>query len=95
LFWLIVNEIIDPFFKNLLCEMFNYGLEISHLVLFQRSFPFSIAKSYFIDFTIVYDEFGSALTILIFAVDMNRLVFIGVKKNHKSKIFVNFGMFLF
>jgi hypothetical protein len=89
--WLVQHKEIDPFANYSLCSRFDQFLKVAVLCGRQRRTPWHWGVTDFLDQPIDHNDFSSHLMTLVLAVDMNRLMLVGVEHDHDTEIFIKFG----
>jgi len=89
------NEEINPLGTDFISTGADDFLEIAHFVVVQRSTPQNRCLAYSTHFAVDYDDFRTRFASLRFYVDMNRIMFIGIKHDDQAEIFVELGHWIY
>ena len=85
------HKVVDPFLNNLVSVMLYQGTEILKLRSIERS-PATNLRNYDLDHaTIAYDQFRAAFPSLVFPMNVDWFMLIGVEKYNDAEVFIKLG----
>ena len=76
---------------NIITKIFDKLFKHRKSSSIQRSFSGDFTDSYFDELSVLKNDFRFAFSFLVFSVNMNRFMLIGVEQDNQTEVFIKFG----
>nr|VFK10256.1 MAG: hypothetical protein BECKLPF1236B_GA0070989_101320 [Candidatus Kentron sp. LPFa] len=83
------HKIIGPFCDNFISISLHEPSEIIQFIWLQGPFARNRLDTYFLYFSIFYDDFRFRFISLIFAMDMNGFMLVAIEKYHDTQVCID------